>query len=283
VLEEEVLAPTYEVYFTGCSLRCRFCSMDQAIQAPNVGEWLPPAALAEDILQGDHPPFRSIAFVGGDPTVNLPYLRALVPELRARNATIPLVLNTHLYLNPARVPEIAEWVDTVVGDLHFWTSDCARSVAATPGYPAVARACAEAFLEQGSELILRVLVLPGHLHCCARPSIDWVACLARRFPEQVRLHVMTQYAPLGRARGHAVLGRMLNDEERELVRSWVPEDVVSLARAQPAPGRCSGRDPDVPVEIDVQGRVHFPLVTGSVLQLVDSLNVARGGFSRGER
>ena len=282
MLEEEELAPTYEVYFTGCSLRCRFCSMDQAIQAPNVGEWVPPAALAEDILGGDHPPFRSIAFVGGDPTVNLPYLRALVPELRARDATVPLVLNTHLYLNPARVPEVSEWIDTVVGDLHFWTSDCARSVAATPDYPEVARACAEAFLDQGSALILRVLVLPGHLDCCARPSIDWVARLSRRFPEQVRLHVMTHYAPLGRARGHAVLGRMLTDEERERVRSWVPEDVGSLARAQPPSGACSGRDPDVPIEIDTQGRVHFPLVTGAVLPLVQSLDSAHGP-SRRER
>jgi putative pyruvate formate lyase activating enzyme len=207
MLEEHELAPTYEVYFTGCSLRCRFCTVPEAIYAPREGTWMPPGDLVDSIAADDVPPFRTISLVGGDPTVNLPYVRELLPILRSRFPQTPLVLNTNLFIPPALARWCAEAFDWIVGDVHFWEADCSREIAASSDYPAAATAAAEAILAAGGRLIARILALPGHTDCCTAPTAAWAAGLRG----DVRVHLMTHYAPAGRARGHAQLGRRLTE------------------------------------------------------------------------
>jgi len=269
LLEEHELAPTYEIYFTGCSLRCRFCTVPDAIERPREGAWMPPEALVDAIAAPTVPPFRTIALVGGDPSVNLPYVRALTPLLRARFPTTPLVFNTNLFFNPALSAEIARF-DWVVGDLHFWRPGCAARVAGARGYPAAARAAAEALLAAGGRLILRLLVLPGHLDCCAAPAAAWAAGLSG----DVRVHVMTHYAPAGRARGHALLGRALTRAEIDRARGLLPAAVRRPAEAAldwDHPRLPRHIDPETPLEIGADGRILFPFVTGALLPAAATL------------
>lgn len=272
VLEEHEIAPTYEIYFTGCSLRCRFCTVPDALDRPDEGAWTSPEALARDLADPRHPPFRTVSLVGGDPTVNLPYVRALVPALRRHVPHAELVLNTNLYVPPAGVAELAAAFDWIVGDVHFFAPDCAGRLAGARDYPATARAAAEAFLAAGSRLILRLLVLPGHLACCAAPTLEWAAGLRG----DLRLHVMTHYAPAGRARGHAELGRTLSADEVAEVARLTPPAVPRPAAAHAHPiARPPGlRDPEVPVEVAPDGTLLFPFVTGDLLPLVAELQPA---------
>ena len=268
LLEEHEIAPTYEVYFTGCSLRCRFCTVPEAIYAPQQGEWLPADQLAEAIAAPGAPPFRTISLVGGDPTVNLPYIRDLLPRLRERLPGVPVVLNTNLFIDPALAAWCAEAFDWIVGDVHFWSASCARAVAGAAGYPAAAAAAAEAALQVGGRVILRILALPGHLDCCAAPTAAWAAGLSG----DVRVHMMTHYAPAGRARGHATLGRRLTAEEAQRAAGMLPESVRRPRRGPlPWAGGPGGGDPPVPVEIDAEGRVLVPFVTGSLLPMLAEL------------
>lgn len=275
LLEEHELAPTYELYFTGCSLRCRFCTVPEAIEAPDRGAWLSPRALVEAMAGPEVPAFRSIAMVGGDPTVNRPYLDALLPLLRARFPAALLVLNTNLFLPAALARLDAAAYDWIVGDVHFWQPDCAAAVARVRGYPPVAVQAAEAIVQAGGRLMLRVLVLPGHLDCCAAPTIDWAADLARQAPDRVRVHVMTHYAPAGRARVDPALGRSLTDAERARARALLPVDVPRPRSGplMPLPVRAAAaRDPEVPVEIGPDGRLLLPFVTGELLELAIALD-----------
>lgn len=275
-LEEHEIAPTYEVYFTGCSLRCRFCTVPAAIYRPDEGEWLAPEALAEQIAGPEVPPFRSVSLVGGDPIVNLPYVRPLVAALRARLPDKALVLNTNLYLDPALAPELAGAFDWVVGDVHFWRPACAGPIAGARDYPAAATAAAEALLAAGARLILRVLVLPGHVECCARPTVAWAAALRG----DVLLHVMTHYAPAGRARGHATLGRPLTPEEVAAARALAPPGArlpaaAPLAGAPPRP--LDAVDPPAPLEVAEGGAVLLPFVTGDLLPVAAELEPSLAG------
>ncbi len=266
LLEEHEISPTYEIYFTGCSLRCRFCTMAAAVAHPTEGEWLEPQALAAQIAAPSVPPFRAISLVGGDPSVHLPYVRALVPALRQRFPGVPLVFNTHLYFGP----ETADWVtrtfDHVVGDLHFWTPDCAARIGGARDYPAVARSSAEIIARGQTALILRVLALPGHIECCAEPSLRWASGLPR-----THVHAMTHYTPADRARTDPVLGRQLTPAEIARVRAIDARRPATAPLPWTRPRNAEHRDPPAPLEIDRAGRVVAPLVTGALLPLLASL------------
>jgi hypothetical protein len=216
------------------------------------------------------PPFRAVSLVGGDPTVNLPYVRPLVAALRCRLPDKARVLNTNLYFNPRLAPELADAFDWVVGDVHFWRPACAGAIAGARDYPGIATRCAEALLAAGTRLILRVLVLPGHLECCARPTVEWAAGLGG----DARLHVMTHYAPAGRARGHATLGRSLSPEEVTAARALAPPG-VRVPSIEPGPDLrerpAEARDAAAPLEIGPDGAVLMPFVTGDLLPLAAEL------------
>jgi len=280
LLEEHEISPTYEIYFTGCSLRCRFCTQPDALYRPREGAWLPPEALAESIAAPEVPPFRAIALVGGDPSVNHPYVEALLPALRARLPDAALALNTNLFFGPERARWYARAFDWVLGDVHFWSPDCAARVAASRAYPAAARAAAEAIAAEaiaaGARLILRILVLPGHLDCCAAPAAAWAAGLG------VRVNVMTHYAPAGRARGHKRLGRALSGDEVRRARALLPPGAPRPA-ASPLPWGRPRRpehvDPPSPVEIGGDGRILFPFVTGDLLPAAAALSPPGAGVA----
>lgn len=278
LLEEHEISPTYEIYFTGCSLRCRFCTVPDAIHSPRRGEWLAPEALVAEMMGPGVPPFRAVSLVGGDPGVNLPYIRPLVALLRERLPDRIRVLNTNLAINLELGPEMAQAFNRVVGDLHFWAPGCAAELGGARDYPEWGRAFTHALLSAGGTLTLRVLALPGHLDCCAAPTLRWAQSLQDRFPDSdVTVHLMTHYAPVGRTRGDPVIGRRLDEAERAHLRALLhPETRQPAVEAPPElPGRPAGcRDPAVPVEIDGEGLLFFPFVTGELLPMLAEIEPA---------
>jgi putative pyruvate formate lyase activating enzyme len=66
------------------------------------------------------------------------------------------------------------------------------------------------------ELIIRVLVLPGHNECCTRPILKWIA---ENLGPWTRVNLMFQYHPEWRARERPELSRRLSrDEINEAIR-----------------------------------------------------------------
>ncbi len=264
LLEDHEIAPTYELYLSGCPLRCPFCAVPEAARSAEAGERLQPEALVTDLLDPRHPPFRALALVGGEPTLHLPWIRALLPVLRARLPGVELVLNTALCWEPELAPELAAGFDWVVGTLRYHGAGCAEGLGAPPGYPEQARAAVEALLGAGARVLLRVLALPGHLDCCATPLAAWVAGLEG----DLRARVMPNYSPVGLARGLPGLDRPLNDEECARALTLLPPGVRRPAARplEPVPRRGPGHsDPPVSLEIDAAGRVYAPMVTGTLL------------------
>lgn len=264
--EEHEIAPTFEVFLTGCSLRCRFCYVPEALFAPNSSPWLSPEDLVAELTHPATPPFRAVAFVGGDPSVNRPWLLGALPLIRQALPGAALALNTNLFFSEAHAVEYAGLFDWIVGDLHFWEGACARELAGAEGYPRAARAAAEAIAAAGGRLILRVLALPGHLGCCAAPTARWAAALKG----DVIVRMMTRYAPAGRALGHPAIGRPLTDAEKAEALALLPAEA-----RRPAAGALPGaprrgpaaRDAEGWLQVDPGGSLLLPFVTGDLLPL----------------
>ncbi len=265
LLEEHEIAPTYEIYTTGCPLRCPFCAVPGASRSALAGERLEPEALARDLLDPRHPPFRAIAFVGGEPTLHLPWIRQLLPLLRDAMPDVRTVLNTALCWERELAPELAARFDWVVGTVRWFNGRCAQG--APTSHPAQARAAAEGLLQAGGRLILRVLALPGHLDCCTAPLAHWIGELRG----DLRARVMLEYAPVGEARGLPGLDRTLDDAAAVRAASLLPPR-VPRPRARPLLPvplrRAHHRDPPVSVELDAAGRLVAPMVTGTILPLL---------------
>jgi putative pyruvate formate lyase activating enzyme len=78
------------------------------------------------------------------------------------------------------------------------------------------------------ELIIRVLVLPGHNERCTRPILEWIA---GNLGPWTRVNLMFQYRPEWRARERRELGRRLNREEIEEARGIAREaGLINLVR-----------------------------------------------------
>jgi putative pyruvate formate lyase activating enzyme len=125
-------------------------------------------------------------------------------------------------------PEVIELLDGVVemylADFKFGNGPCARAVAGVDNYTEVVTrnlllAAAQA------PVIVRHLLMPGHLECCFRPVARW---MAENLPN-VPFTLMTGYVPAWRADTCGELGRMLTQTERDAAEQFIAE--LGLRRA----------------------------------------------------
>lgn len=245
--EEAILDPTWLIDLGGCSLRCLFCTewahvVDPQLRAvPLDPRWFVPL-LRKRKAQGA----RTLSFVGGDPTVSLlGVLRALAPVQAAD--WLPVVWNCNGLLSDQARDLLGGWVATWVVDLKFGNPGCSQRLAGVPETTSRSdRAGAdEPRFDAWTEvtrtldfaahaprrpqdahlppLVVRHLVMPGHVECCTRPVLDW---LARHHPK-APVNLMTVYLPSGP-------GARPLPQAPELARLAAPEEVriaVEHARA----------------------------------------------------
>ncbi|MBM4035745.1 MAG: radical SAM protein [Planctomycetes bacterium] len=122
----------------------------------------------------------------------------------------PIVWNTNLYCTAETLEAIAGIPAVYLVDLKFGNGACAAAVAGAADYWEVVRArLKETAASESGKLIVRHLVLPGHLDCCTWPALEW---LARELPS-ARLSLKTDYLAMPDARGDKRLGRFLTDGE----------------------------------------------------------------------
>lgn len=196
--EEKRLLPSHTIYFTGCSFRCAFCSdWDQVVRPLEHGVEVPPRALALRIAQRRKEGARNVNFVGGVPDVNLLYILRV---LRHCPDDTHVVWNTNLWSTPEVIDRLRGVVGTWLADLKFGPGPCARKLARVPReadyFATVTRLLS---LLPRERLLVRHLLMPGHLECCTRPALDW---LSEHMPDAA-INLMTGYEPFRMRRGDA--------------------------------------------------------------------------------
>lgn len=206
--EEPELVPSGTVFTLGCTMRCKHCQNWTISQWQEKGEVYTPARLARSVENLRHHGCRNINLVGGEPT---PWLEQWLQTFRHVEVNVPVVWNSNSYYSEETAKLLSGFVDVYLLDFKYGGNECAERISEAPDYW---EACTRNHLygKKYGELLIRVLVLPGHLECCTKPILNWIA---QNLGTGVRTNVMFQYRPEWRAHEVPELRRRLTRNEMQ--------------------------------------------------------------------
>jgi putative pyruvate formate lyase activating enzyme len=211
VTDELEIIPTFAVALGGCDLRCDFCITGASSWNPAAGARFNVRAMAARAKRALTAGARTVTLMGGEPTIHLPATLEFVAELPAE-ARLVWKTNAH---GSAQARELLDGMfDVWVADYKFGNDACAQRLARIPDYLRTVR---ENLLwaDRQGELIVRHLLMPGHLDCCWRPIAAW---LAAELPH-VKLSLRAGFWPAWHADRHPELCRTPCAEECAQARS----------------------------------------------------------------
>jgi putative pyruvate formate lyase activating enzyme len=189
--EEPELVPSYTIFFSGCTFKCQFCQNWDISQFPDDGVETSPKTLASLASTHRREGARNVNWVGGDPTPNL---HNILAALNGCDESVASVWNSNMYLSMEAMKLLFGTQDVYLTDLKYGNGDCALKYSKVPKYwEVVPQNHRLAFVD--AELIIRHLVLPGHVECCTRPALEWIV---NNLGTGVRVNIMGQYRPCGR-------------------------------------------------------------------------------------
>ena len=184
--EEPELVPSHTIFFSGCTFKCVFCQNWDISQSPSSGDRMAPKEVADLI---DRRCGRNVNWVGGDPTSNLPFILKVLQRL---DLNLAQVWNSNMYLTEEAMRLLDGTMDIYLADFKYGNNLCGERLSGVKQYfEVVTRNHLEA--NRQSEMIIRHLVLPGHLECCTRPILDWIS--KNLDNSKVRVNIMDQYHP----------------------------------------------------------------------------------------
>jgi len=211
--EELELLPSYMVYFAGCNLRCSSCIQIPACLDANHGTAVAADPLVQMAKQAAAQGARTINLVGGEPSL---HVHTILEMAATGDTPLPMVLNSNMYMSPA----VLDWLDGIVNlylaDFKFGNDACAARIAGAPNYTNVVTRNLQRAAGQG-KLLVRHLLLPGHVNCCLKPVVQW---MARQLPA-VPLHVMYSYTQGWRCDSEGELNRLVSSEEIAAAEGWM--------------------------------------------------------------
>jgi len=203
--EERELVPSHTVFFAGCNLNCVFCQ-NYDISHLNQGRKVPAEVLADRIQNGGG---KNVNWVGGDPTPNIPYI---LEVLNLISVSLPQLWNSNMYISEEAMEILSGLMDVYLTDFKYWDEECAERLSKVRNYTSVVKRN-HLHAEETGDLIIRHLVLPGHLDCCTKPLLEWIDSELK----DPRVNIMSQYRPVWEADKYEI-GRQLSSEERSEIR-----------------------------------------------------------------
>jgi len=215
--EEPDLTPSYTVFFTGCTFDCVYCQNWDISTRPDSGSIIEADELAQRIeRQAPRSGLpkglgtmlgraRNVNWVGGDPTSNLPFILTV---LRECSADIPQVWNSNMYLTEESMRLLDGVIDVYLTDFKYGNDKCALRLSNAPEYMRIVTRN-HLMAMKNAEMIVRHLVLPGHVECCTLPALTWIS----ENLKDVKVNVMSQYRPEHRAREFPELSGYLTEED----------------------------------------------------------------------
>lgn len=208
------------IFFSGCSLQCRFCQNFPISQLGN-GEETTTAGLAAKMLRLQQLGVHNINFV--TPTHFMPQILAALYLAIPQGFRLPLVWNSSGYEKADALALLDGIVDVYLPDMKYDDEESARNFSSAPGYPGInRRAVAEMLRQVGvldlddegiarRGLIIRHLVLPEG-NAGSREIMAWIADNLGR---ETHVSLMKQFFPAHKAQDLPGIDRKITDEEYE--------------------------------------------------------------------
>jgi putative pyruvate formate lyase activating enzyme len=175
------------IFFTSCTFRCSFCQNWDISQHPDAGAPVSARDLSLMIksLRGEGA--ANINLVGGEPTPNL---HTILEALNLTTVNVPILWNSNMYLTPEAMQILNDVVDIWLPDFKWGNNACALKYSRVLRYfDVISRNHAVA--SENGDMIIRHLVMPGHIECCTKPILNWIA---DNCPRSL-VNVMGQYRP----------------------------------------------------------------------------------------
>ncbi|HXY88394.1 MAG TPA: radical SAM protein [Candidatus Acidoferrales bacterium] len=195
--EERELLPSHTIFFTGCTFSCVFCQNWEISKAPLEGTKALPETLALRVYNRSKQGSRNVNWVGGDPTPHiytiLRTIRAFCDlaekqEIEADSLDVPMVFNSNAYYSSESAKLLNGVIDIYLSDFKFGNNTCAKRYSKVDNYVDVVT---RNLLSSQDKLLIRHLVMPGHIKCCTQPIAEWV----RENMPRVKFNLMFQYTP----------------------------------------------------------------------------------------
>ncbi|MBN1357513.1 radical SAM protein [Candidatus Bathyarchaeota archaeon] len=204
--EEPELVPSGTIFTLGCTIRCRHCQNWTISQWMEPGSTCKPRDMAVAVERLRSSGCRNVNLVGGEPT---PWIPQWLETFKLLRVNVPIVWNSNAYYSPETARLLAGFADVYLLDFKYGPADCAERISDAPDYWEV---CTRNHLEakKHGELIIRVLVLPNHLECCTKPTLNWIA---EKLGAETRVNLLFQYRPEWRVHEIPELRRSLTNNE----------------------------------------------------------------------
>ena len=206
--EEPELVPSGTIFTLGCNMRCCFCQNWTISQWVETGTKLKPEDLAVNVARLRLEGCRNVNLVGGEPT---PWILQWLKTFKYVSENLPIVWNSNSYYSSETAELLAGFADVYLLDFKYGPGNCAQRISSAPDYWST---CTEnhSKAKKNGELIIRVLVLPNHLDCCTKATLNWIA---ENLGYETRVNLMFQYRPEWRASTLPELDRRLTEKERK--------------------------------------------------------------------
>ncbi len=207
--EEPELVPSHTIFFSGCTFHCVYCQNWDIAMDARAGSPADPALLAQSMREGMRQGSRNANFVGGNPDPNLHTILDAIAALEGDGKRLPMIWNSNMFTSAEAMRLLEGVVDVYLADFRYGNDACARRYSNVEGYFAVVGRNLATAHRQG-EIMLRQLLLPGHLACCSEPVMAWTA---RHLPG-IYFNLMFQYRPQYRATLYPEIDRRLSAQEK---------------------------------------------------------------------
>jgi putative pyruvate formate lyase activating enzyme len=205
--DEVELIPTFAIALSGCDLRCDFCITGASSWNARAGTGFDVPTMAERAVQALSEGARTIQLLGGEPTIHLPAVLELAAALPG---WAKLVWKTNAH-GSAQARELLDGIfDVWLADFKFGNDACAQRLARIGNYRRVVQENL-VWANEHAELIVRHLLMPGHLDCCWAPIAEW---LASELPE-AKVSLRPGFWPAWRSGMHPELTGTVPIAEKE--------------------------------------------------------------------
>jgi putative pyruvate formate lyase activating enzyme len=209
VCEEAVINTAHSLKLLYCPMNCAFCQAPEN-RAPGEDSRVLSPDVWEEIAWRETG--NSLEFVGGEPMVSAPGILQFLASA-PDDFNLPVVMNCSAFVSRSAVNLLNGVVDVWMPDLNFGNDECARQLAGADNFWKAATDSIQAMCAQGSRVMVRMLILPGHFDCCHRPALDWLS----GFRDRVWLSISDHYLPFHEAGRRGDINRLPSAEEIKTV------------------------------------------------------------------
>jgi len=183
---------SYTVFLAGCNFKCLNCQNWTISQYPDnrysQRGYVPPDELAiESVCQlclypARHMGADRIFFSGGEPTIHLPYIEAVVREARAIDPEIRVNFDTNGYMTESSLRRVVDIATSITFDLKAFHDDVHRALTGAPSAPVLRNAEYIGRYARDRLWEYRIVVIPGITGDEAGPLSKFIARIDPTLP-----------------------------------------------------------------------------------------------------